>query len=345
MRTIKGTVIILLITALLVPGALFARGAQESETADMGWKPNKTITLIVPWGAGGATDQTCRTVASEMEPILGQKIAVVNQPGASGSTGQKSAFDADHDAYTWAGNADASVATYQVLGLTPEISHRDWQAYFAIFTPCVIAVNPDSDITDWDSLIEAFQTRKVDVASAGIGAGGHIAAEAFVGNLDGIDDYNHVPYGGGNPAVVATVSGETEVVMQLSMEVADMLRAGKLRAIAAMDSKPLKISGVDEIPAITDFAAGFPSVGFNFGLYIPKDIPADAAEAIGKAFDEAAKSQAVADLAESRGSVAVSIRGEEADAIMEQAASMFGWLLYDAGVAEVNPANYNIEKP
>jgi tripartite-type tricarboxylate transporter receptor subunit TctC len=136
---------------------LWAGGKQEAaEEEEMGWKPEKTITLIVPWGAGGATDQTCRTVASEMEPILGQKIAVVNQPGASGSTGQKSAFDAAHDGYTWAGNADASVATYQVLDLTPEISHRDWQAYFAIFTPCVICVNPNSDITDWDSLIEAF---------------------------------------------------------------------------------------------------------------------------------------------------------------------------------------------
>jgi len=338
-------IVVLIVAAMLVPTMLVAGGQQEAAEEEMGWKPDKTITLIVPWGAGGASDQTGRTIASEMESILGQKIAVVNQPGASGSTGQKSAFDADHDGYTWAGNADASVATYQVLGLTPEISHRDWQAYFAIFTPCVIAVNPDSDITDWDSLMEAFKTRKVNVASAGIGAGGHIAAEAFVGNIDGIDDYNHIPYKGGNPAVVATVSGETEVVMQLSMEEADMLRGGKLRAIASMADEPLKISGVDEIPPITDFVPGFPSVGFNFGLFIPEDIPADAKEAIGKAFDQAAQSEAVAKLAESKGSVAVAIRGDEADAIMDQAASMFGWLLYEAGVADVSPAEYDIEKP
>lgn len=337
------TIVALLVAALFIPGSLFASGAEEA--SEEGWRPSKTITLIVPWGAGGATDQTCRTVVSEMEPILGQKIAVVNQPGASGATGMQSAWNADHDGYTWAGNADASVATYQVLDLTPDISHRDWQAYFAIFTPCVIAVNPASDITDWDSLVEAFQTRDVDVASAGIGAGGHIAAEAFVGNVDGVDSYNHVPYGGGNPAVVATVSGETEVVMQLSMEVADMLRAGRLRAIAAMDDEPLQITGVDEIPPITDFVSGFPSVGFNFGLYIPEDIPEEAAEAIGEAFDIAAQSDAVAELAESKGSVQVAIRGDEADAIMEQAASMFGWLLYDAGVATVDPAQFDIEKP
>jgi tripartite-type tricarboxylate transporter receptor subunit TctC len=329
----KKMIFVILVLSLLSAGTLFSTAQQE--VAGEGWKPAKTISLIVPWGAGGASDQTGRILASGMEGILGAKIAVINQPGASGSTGQKSAYDAPHDAYTWAANADASVATYQVQDLTPDISHRDWNAYFAIFTPCVITVNPDSKITDWDSLVNAFKTRKVNVASAGIGAGGHIAAETFASEL-GIT-YNHVPYGGGNPAVVATVSGETEVVMQLSMEVADMLRAGKLRAIAVMDSKPLQISGMDVIPAITDFSPGFSSVGFNFGLFIPKDIPADAEKAIAAAFDAASKTQAVKDFAELKGSVAVSIRGAEADKIMDQAASMFGWLMYEGGVAPINP--------
>jgi len=292
----KKSLVIVLILSLVSMGFLFAQAQQEAAAA--GWQPNKTITLIVPWGAGGASDQTARIVAANMEPLLNARVAVINQPGASGATGQKSAFDAPKDGYTWAGNADASVATYQVQALTPEISHRDWQAYFAIFTPCVITVNPDSPIKDWNSLVNAFKTRNVAVASAGIGAGGHIAAETFAAQLK--VKYNHVPYGGGNPAVVATVSGETEVVMQLSMEVADMLRAGKLRAIAVMDNKPLNISGVAEIPAITSFMPGFPSVGFNFGLFIPKAIPADAAKAISEAFLKAAQTDQVKEFAGKR---------------------------------------------
>jgi tripartite-type tricarboxylate transporter receptor subunit TctC len=332
----------LLMVGMMWAAPLFAAGGAEA-SPEGEWKPSRTITLIVPWGAGGASDQTARVVASEMESLLGTRIAVVNQPGASGSTGQKSAFDAPKDGYTWAGNADASVATYQVLNYSPEISHRDWQAYFAIFTPCVITVNKDSPIKDWDSLIQAFKTRSVNVASAGIGAGGHIAAEAFASNLK--LKYNHVPYGGGNPAVVATVAGETEVVMQLSMEVADMLRAGQLRAIASMDSKPLNISGVAEIPPITKFAPTMPSVGFHFGLFIPKAIPANAAKAISTAFAAASQSQAVKNLAGQRGSVAVSVQGTQADAVMEQAASMFGWLLYEGGVAELSPEKFGIKRP
>ncbi|OHD82104.1 MAG: hypothetical protein A3J97_09140 [Spirochaetes bacterium RIFOXYC1_FULL_54_7] len=332
----------LLIVGMFCAAPLFAAGAQDAVPTDA-WKPSRTITLIVPWGAGGASDLTARTLAGEMEAVLGTRIAVVNQPGASGSTGQKSAFDAPKDGYTWAGNADASVATYQVLNYTPEISHRDWQAYFGIFTPCVITVNPSSPIKDWDSLINAFKTRSVNVASAGIGAGGHIAAEAFAGNL-GLK-YNHVPYGGGNPAVVATVAGETEVVMQLSMEVADMLRAGKLRAIAVLDNKPLQISGVAEIPAVTKFAPTMPSVGFHFGLFIPRAIPGNAAKAISDAFTVASQSEAIKKLAEQRGSVAASVQGLEADAVMEKAASMFGWLMFEGKVAPLSPEQFGIKRP
>ena len=56
------------------------------------WKPERPITLIVPWAAGGATDQTCRVLAGEMEKVLGQKIPVVTQPGGSGSSGMKNAI-------------------------------------------------------------------------------------------------------------------------------------------------------------------------------------------------------------------------------------------------------------
>ena len=69
------------------------------------WKPSKPINLIVPWAAGGSTDQITRVAAGELEKVLGQKIIVVNQPGASGSIGTKNAWDAPCDGYTCAGGA------------------------------------------------------------------------------------------------------------------------------------------------------------------------------------------------------------------------------------------------
>ena len=66
--------------------------------AAQNWKPNRPINLIVPWAAGGSTDQVTRVSAAEMEKALGQTIVIVNQPGASGSIGTKSALDAPKDA-------------------------------------------------------------------------------------------------------------------------------------------------------------------------------------------------------------------------------------------------------
>lgn len=332
----------LCLVLLVLPGLLFAAGTKEKSSVG-GWKPTKTITLVVPWGAGGSSDLTARILAGEMENRLGVKIAVVNQPGASGATGTKAAFEAPKDGYTWVGNADMSIATYQILDLLPEISHRDWQAYLGILTPCVITVNPDSPIKDWDGLVQAFKTREVAVASAGIGAGGHVAAETFVKYIG--TKYKHVPYKGGNPAVVATVSGETEVVMQLSQEVADMLRAKKLRAIAVMDNKPLMITGLDLIPPITNYIKEFPTVAFHFGLFIPRGIPQEAQDSISEAFAVAVQSKALKDMAEQKASIAVDIKGKEADTVMENAASLFSWLLFDTHVTKISPEKLGIPRP
>jgi len=299
--------------------------------------------MIVPWGAGGLSDQTARVLASEMEIVLGVKIAIVNQPGASGSIGTKAAYDKPHDGYTWVGNSNTSVATYQVRELTPEISHRDWQGFFAIFTPPVICVNPDSPINDWESLLKAFQTREILVASAGIGSTGHIAAELYSRQM-GVS-YKNVPYKGGNPAVVATVAGETEVVMQTSLECSDMLRAKKLRPIAVMADKAMTISGVGEIPPATRFKPGFKGMASLVGILIPRDTPANVQKAVSKAFDVAANSEPLKKLADEKGAVAVNLQGEAADQAMNVAASQFGWILYEVGVAPKSPDTYGIPKP
>ncbi len=307
------------------------------------WKPSKMISLIVPWGAGGSSDLTGRILAAEMEGPLGVQIAVVNQPGASGATGSISAYNAPHDGYTWICSADANQALYQLQELTPKISHKDWQGFFAVSTVSVICVTPNSPIKDWKSLVEAFKTREVTVASAGVGAGGHIAAEVFAKQTG--TKYRHIPYNGGNPAVVATVSGESEVIMQLSNEVADMLRAKRLRAIACMSDKPLTIDGYGTIPPATDYIKGYPPVAFYFGLFLPKDTPADVQAAISKAFDKAASSKALKDMAAQKACVAVNVQGAAADKVVADKASLYGWLLYDSGQIKVNPESLGIPKP
>lgn len=317
---------------MIIVAMVFSAGFAFAE-----WKPKRPITLIVPWAAGGATDQTARILAGEMEKVLGQKIPIVNQPGGSGSIGMKNAFEAKHDGYTWASNADGSVITYQVLDLLPNMSHKDWIHYYAMMTAPVIAVPYDSKIKTIDDLVAEFKARpgQVKVASAGVGSGGHIAAETFR-KATGIE-YNHIPYKGGYPAVVSAVKGETEVVMQLSMEVADMLRAKKLRALANMSTQSLFIDGYGEVPPVMQFIPNHAPLQYLFGLYIPKGVPPEVEEAINKAFDVAAASDSIKRLAKDKASAVVNYKGEEALKLSETTGNNINCILQDIGIAKKDP--------
>ena len=236
------------------------------------WKPTKPITAIVPWPAGGATDLTVRILASEMEKVLGQRISVVNTPGASGAIGMQNAYDAAKDGYTWAGNADVSIVNYPVLDLM-KITHRDWNHWYALMTPNIIATTADYPVKDVADLVKMMKEKpgQVAVASAGVGSSGHLALEVFK-SATGTTP-RHVPYAGGNPAVIATISGESNVVMQLSMEEADMIRAKKLKPLANTSNRTLNISGYGEVPPITKWFPNFPSTGSHFGIMVAKGVP------------------------------------------------------------------------
>ena len=107
------------------------------------WKPVRPINLIVPWAAGGSTDQVTRATAAELEPVLGQKIVIINQPGASGSIGTKSALDAPKDGYTWTAGAAQDLGAYETLGLLAT-RITDWNLFLNVANVQVISVNANS---------------------------------------------------------------------------------------------------------------------------------------------------------------------------------------------------------
>src|SRR5918995_3389635 len=116
----------------------FAASAQ-----DYPWKPDRPITVIVQWAAGGSTDQVVRVTAGEIEKALGQKVVVVNTPGASGSIGTKTVIDAPKDGYTWGSGAAKDLGTYVVSGLA-DTKVEDWRLYLSVINVSVLSVNPDS---------------------------------------------------------------------------------------------------------------------------------------------------------------------------------------------------------
>src|SRR5260370_18847163 len=202
------------------------------------WKPVRPINLIVPWAAGGSTDQITRLVAGEMEKSLGQTIVIINQPGASGSIGTRSALEAAKDGYTWTAGAAQDPGAYQTLG-SLDTSIKDWHLFLSVANVQVIGVHAKAPYQSAKELLDAMKAQpgKISVATAGVTSAGHNAMELISKVTD--VNYRDVTYDGGTPVVVATVSGEAEVTTQLAVEQADMIRGKRLRPLATVSDKPL----------------------------------------------------------------------------------------------------------
>jgi tripartite-type tricarboxylate transporter receptor subunit TctC len=318
-------------------------GAMPASAAD--WKPTRPINLIVPWAAGGSTDQVTRATAAELEPVLGQKIVVINQPGASGSIGTKSALDAPRDGYTWTAGAAQDLGAYESMGLvTTRIT--DWNLYLNVANIQVISVNANSPFKTVKELLDAMKAKpgQISVATAGVTSSGHNAMDA-IAKAAGVT-YKHVTYDGGNPAVLSTVSGETEVTTQLAVEQADMIRGKRLRPLATVSDRPLELEGFGTIPPLSSVIPGFTMPANYFGIFIPKGVPDDVIETLNKAWvSTIAKSEALKKYAQSRGALFAPLYGADAQKAVFPAVQANAWLLYDTKKAKVAPDTVGIPRP
>ena len=309
------------------------------------WKPTRPINLIVPWAAGGSTDQVTRVTAAELEKALGQTIVIVNQPGASGSIGTKSALDAAKDGYTWTAGAAQDLGTYETLGsLKTKIS--DWHLFLTVANIQVIGVNPNTPYKDPKQLFDAMKAQpgKVSVATAGVTSAGHNGME-LIAKATGVK-YRHVTYDGGNPAVVATVAGEADLTTQLAVEQADMIRGKRLRPLATVSDKPLELEGYGTIPPLSNTIPGFTAPANYFGIFVPKGVPDEVVKTLEKIWTEnISKSDALKKYAASRGALFAPSFGDAAQKAVFPAIQANAWVLFDGGKAKVSPDTVGIPKP
>jgi len=309
------------------------------------WKPDRPITLIVPWAPGGSTDQVTRVTAAELEKHLGQKIVIMNQPGASGSVGTKNALAAPADGYTWTAGGAKDLGTYKVLGML-DTSISDWNLYLNVAHIAVVGVNADTPYKTMDDLLKAMKAKPgaVSVATAGVNSSGHSAIEAL-SRAAGVT-YKHVTYDGGAPAAVAAASGETEVTTQLAAEQTDMIRAKKIRPLAVVGDKSIEIEGYGTIPPLSQFIPGFKDPINYFGIFVPKAAPPEVAQTLNRIWaTEMVKNEALKKYAQSRGAMFAPMSGEDAQKAVFPAVQSYAWTQQAAGKAKVSPDTVGIPKP
>lgn len=333
--------------------AATAAGAETAATEKAASKsdyPNKDVTVIVPWNPGGGTDLTVRALVEEMGNDLGKRMTVTNMPGASGSVGMQDVFDSAKDGYKVLGHGMMAFTNSQVMGLVKS-SYKEWIVWDAAFSPNVIAVRKDSPYKSIDDLIAAMKEKPGDItaSSAGVGTGGHIGASVFAQGV-GVE-FEHIPYEGGNPAIIAALSGEVDFTAQLSMEMIDMLRSGDLVGLACLSDNDLVIegaSGTITIPSIKSVApemAGILPVGESFGILVPAGTPDDVVAALDSAYKKAVQSDSFKKLADEKGMVVFGYGIDETSAYLDKLAATVCWTLYDIGSAKISPDTVGIPRP
>jgi tripartite-type tricarboxylate transporter receptor subunit TctC len=245
--------------------------------------PNKPVTLVVPFPAGGALDVVARGLAEQMRTELGQPIVVENRAGAGGTVGSGTVARAAPDGYTV---LFGSVATHAIAaGLYPKLPY-DPIADFAPITqltssPLVLAVSPALKVASVADLVAAAKAQpgKINYASTGNGTAVHIAGEAFR-KATGIDVL-HVPYKGGPQATTALLSGESGYMLANPQLVLSFVQGGKMRALAV--TGPTRLAALPGVPTLKESGVSGVDITTWFALWAPKGTPAAVIERLNAA--------------------------------------------------------------
>ncbi len=276
--------------AMAAAGPAFAQGY-----------PNKPITLIVPFAAGGPTDIIARIVAEPMAKTLGQQIVVENVAGAGGTTGIGRAVSAAPDGYTIAmghlGTLSAAPALFPDLRYKPldGIQHIG----LAGGTPILIVAKkdfPPKDLKEFVDHLKANQA-KVNEAHAGVGSVSWTTCTLLKAQL-GVPDINSVPYRGTGPALNDLVGGQVDFMCDQIPSVIGQVQANTIKAYAIASAQ--RSPALPNVPTTAE--AGLPNFQIEAwnGLVGPAGMPADVlkklVDALDKALDDPATKKRLEDL-------------------------------------------------
>ncbi|GHB29972.1 tripartite tricarboxylate transporter substrate binding protein [Salinicola rhizosphaerae] len=261
--------------------------------------PEKPITLIVPWAAGGGTDATARIIASSLEQQLGQTINVVNRTGGSGVVGHTAIANARPDGYTL-GLATVEVAMMHWQGLTG-LTYQDFTPIAQInFDSASLSVTQDSEFDDIEDFITQVKEHPQGTYTAsGTGLGGiwHVALNGFLMEQDiPAGKITWVPSQGTAPAMTELASDSIDLVASSLPEARAMIDAGEIRSLGVMT--PDRLEGFPKIPTMHEQIDSDFTMGAWRGIVGPKgmeeDVVAKLETALKQAYDSDAYQQFMA---------------------------------------------------
>jgi tripartite-type tricarboxylate transporter receptor subunit TctC len=309
--------------------------------------PSRNITNVVVWGAGGGTDVCNRLISAEMSSILGVNINVINKTGGvAGSVGMNYAYSQAHDGYTLCGLSESNVTAGVQGGWDKKFDV--WDPFIVGGSPLLISVTPDTPYQTLSDLIEAAKANPGSIKASASGAGSihHL-------NLLAVQDgsgakFVFIPYKGSNDAQNAAMTGEVSVVVTSLAEQQQLLRGGKLRALAMLIPEDFEVEGLGTIPSAFTAYPGLSKylpISQSIGFAVPADTPAEAKAVLVDAFNKAMATDKVTTWAKENYYLLSGKTGEEAKAVFSALESNFAWTLWELEAAKVSPETLGIPRP
>jgi len=267
--------------------------------------PNRPLTMIIPFAAGGPTDVLGRVLGQRMSEILGQQIVIENVGGAGGQTGSKRVAESKPDGYTFLLGTVGTHAQGQTLYKKPQYNS------LTDFTPVILVADvpialiarkdfPANNLKDFIAYSKA-NASKMTYGSAGAGSATHLGC--VVANMVMGTDIVHVPYKGTGPAMQDLQGGRIDFLCEIVSTAKPQIDGGTVKAIAIMTKE--RSPALANVPTAEEQGTkGMEAYTWN-ALYLPKDTPAPIVKKLHDAANEAINTPAVKERLAGLGAVVV----------------------------------------
>jgi tripartite-type tricarboxylate transporter receptor subunit TctC len=258
--------------------------------------PNRPVTMVIPFAAGGPTDVLGRVVAARMSENLGQQVVIENVGGGGGQTGSRRVADSRPDGYTMVLGTVGTHAQGQTLYKKPLYNAMTDFTPVGLLAevPIILTVRKDLPVKDFKEFVE-YATKnqnKMQFGSAGAGSATHLGCVLLNHLLK--TNINHIPYKGTGPAMIDLAAGRIDFLCEIITTAKPHVDQGTVRALAIFDKERSK--AMPDLPTAIEQGGSKDLIAYTWkAIFLPKGAPPEIVNRLNAAAVEAMKSPQVAD--------------------------------------------------
>ena len=269
--------------------------------------PDKPVTIVVPFAAGGPTDKVARDLAVAMGQHMKQTVIVENVGGAGGTLGATKVAKAAPDGYTVLLH-HIGMATSPGLYRNLPFKTLDDFEYLGMVNdvPMTLIGRPSLPANNYAELVKWLEANKgkINLANAGLGAASHLCGLLFQQSIK--IDMTTVPYKGTGPAMTDLLGGQVDIMCDQTTNTTAQIAGGKVKAYAVTSAKPLTTPALASLPTLDSQGLKGFNVSIWHGMYAPKGTPAAVTAKLNEALRAAVKDADFIKKQEALGAVVVS---------------------------------------